>query len=117
MPLFALVQSRAERSQLSRVIAGNNILNALFMVVASVLSGVLLKLAHLSIPQLLLATALMNAVVAIYIYSLVPEFLLRFIDWILINTLYRVRQASGSKTCPMKALRCWSATTSASWIR
>ena len=92
VPLFALVQSRAERSQLSRVIAGNNILNALFMVVASLVSGLLLNVAHLSIPQLLLATALMNAVVAIYIYTLVPEFLLRFIDWILIHLLYRIRK-------------------------
>jgi 1-acyl-sn-glycerol-3-phosphate acyltransferase len=91
VPLFALVQSRAERSQLSRIIAGNNILNALFMVVASVLSGVLLNAARLSIPQLFLAAALMNAVVAVYIYTLVPEFLLRFIDWILIHTLYRIR--------------------------
>ena len=92
VPLFALVQSRADRSQLSRIIAGNNILNALFMVVASVVSGLLLNAAHLSIPQLLLATALMNAVVAIYIYTLVPEFLLRFVDWILINLLYRIRK-------------------------
>jgi len=91
VPLFALVQSRAERSQLSRIIAGNNIINALFMVVASVLSGVLLNVARLSIPQLFLATALLNAAVAVYIYTLVPEFLLRFIDWILINTLYRIR--------------------------
>jgi 1-acyl-sn-glycerol-3-phosphate acyltransferase len=91
VPLFALVQSRAERSQLSRIIAGNNILNALFMVVATVLAGVLLNVGHLSIPQLFLAVALMNAVVAVYIYTLVPEFLLRFVDWILINTLYRIR--------------------------
>lgn len=99
VPLFALVQSRAERSQLSRIIAGNNILNALFMVVASVLSGVLLNMAHLSIPQLFLCAALMNAVVAIYIYTLVPEFLLRFVDWILINTLYRV-QTRGLENIP-----------------
>ena len=90
VPLFALVQSRAERSQLSRIIAGNNILNALFMVVASLLSGALLNLAHLSIPQLFLAAALLNAAVAVYIYTLVPEFLLRFVDWILIHTLYRI---------------------------
>ncbi len=99
VPLFALVQSRAERSQLSRIIAGNNILNALFMVVASVLSGVLLNAVHLSIPQLFLCAALMNAVVAIYIYTLVPEFLLRFVDWILINTLYRI-QTRGLENIP-----------------
>ncbi|MEP6483771.1 MAG: MFS transporter [Rudaea sp.] len=99
VPLFALVQSRAERSQLSRIIAGNNILNAFFMVVASVLSGVLLNVSHLSIPQLFLSAALMNAVVAIYIYTLVPEFLLRFVDWILINTLYRI-EAKGLENIP-----------------
>ena len=63
----------------------------LFLAVAALVSGVLLNVSHLSIPQLLLCTALMNAVVAIYIYTLVPEFLLRFVDWILINTLYRIR--------------------------
>jgi len=99
VPLFALVQSRAERSQLSRIIAGNNIMNALFMVVASLLSGVLLNTAGFSIPQLFLVTALLNAAVAVYIYTLVPEFLLRFIDWILINTLYRIR-AEGLENVP-----------------
>ncbi|HSE13633.1 MAG TPA: MFS transporter [Rudaea sp.] len=91
VPLFALVQARSDPARRSRVIAANNILNALFMVVAAGLSAVLLNKAGLSIPGLLLATALLNAVVAIYIYTLVPEFLLRFIDWLLINTLYRIR--------------------------
>ncbi|HEX7917529.1 MFS transporter [Rudaea sp.] len=91
VPLFALVQSRAERSQLSRIIAGNNIINALFMVVATALSLALLNALHFTIPQLFLVAALLNAVVAIYIYTLVPEFLLRFVDWILISLLYRIR--------------------------
>ncbi len=91
VPLFALVQSRTERDKVSRVIAANNILNAAFMVVAAGLSVLLLNVAKLTIPQLLLATALMNAVVAIYIYSLVPEFLMRFLTWIGVNTLYRLR--------------------------
>lgn len=91
VPLFALIQARSEPARRSRVIAANNILNALFMVVAAALSGVLLNKFGVSIPGLLLATALMNAVVAVYIYTLVPEFLLRFIDWVLINTFYRIR--------------------------
>ncbi|GMV28233.1 MAG: hypothetical protein AMXMBFR59_03580 [Rhodanobacteraceae bacterium] len=91
VPLFALIQTRSEPTRRSRVIAANNILNALFMVVAAGLSVALLNIAKLSIPQLLLATALMNAVVAIYIYTLVPEFLMRFLSWILVNTLYRIR--------------------------
>jgi len=99
VPLFALVQARSDPARRSRVIAANNILNALFMVVAAGLSGILLNKAGLSIPGLLLATALLNAVVAIYIYTLVPEFLLRFVDWLLINTLYRIRP-SGLENIP-----------------
>jgi len=91
VPLFALVQARSDPARRSRVIAANNILNALFMVVAAGLSALLLNKVGLSIPGLLLATALLNAAVAIYIYTLVPEFLLRFVDWLLINTLYRIR--------------------------
>ena len=91
VPLFALVQSRAERHHLSRIIAGNNIINALFMAAATALSLALLNALHFSIPQLFLVAALLNAVVAIYIYTLVPEFLLRFVDWILISLLYRIR--------------------------
>ncbi len=89
VPLFALVQIRAARSQLSRIIAANNILNALFMVLAAVLTLLLFRIGC-TIPQLLLLTAILNAVVAIYIFSLVPEFLMRFLSWVLINTLYRV---------------------------
>ncbi len=90
VPLYALIQQRAPRQKLSRIIAANNILNALFMVVAALLAITLLN-AGLSIPQLLLATALLNAVVAIYIFSLVPEFAMRFVAWLLVNTLYKLR--------------------------
>ena len=90
VPLFALVQSRAERSELSRVIAGNNIVNALFIVGAAAF-GLGLSALGLSIPRILLVTAVLNALVAIYIYTLVPEFLMRFLSWILVNTLYRIK--------------------------
>lgn len=90
VPLYALIQTRSERSHRSRIIAGNNILNALFMVVSAGLAILLLK-CGLTIPELLLTTALMNAAVALFIYSLVPEFFMRFIVWLLIHALYRIR--------------------------
>ena len=90
VPLYALIQTRSEASHRSRIIAGNNILNAAFMVVAAGLAIAFLE-AGLSVPQLLLVTALMNAAVALFIYSLVPEFLMRFLVWMLIHLLYRVR--------------------------
>jgi len=89
VPLFALIQQRAPREKLSRTIAANNILNAAFMVAASLMAIVLLQ-SGVSIPQLLLITALLNALVAIYIFTLVPEFVMRFACWALIKLLYRL---------------------------
>jgi 1-acyl-sn-glycerol-3-phosphate acyltransferase len=91
VPLFALVQSRTPKSELSRVIAGNNILNALFIVSAAVCGIVAKQLLHWSIPTFFLALAIANAVVAIYIFTLVPEFLMRFLSWLLVKSLYRLR--------------------------
>ncbi len=90
VPLYALIQQRSDPKQLSRIIAANNIFNAVFMVVASLLSIAVLG-AGFSIPELFIILALLNAIVAIYIYTLLPEFLMRFLAWILVNTIYRVR--------------------------
>ncbi|HUA80160.1 MAG TPA: MFS transporter [Dyella sp.] len=98
VPLFAFVQSRAPRDRLSRVIAGNNILNALFIVVASCF-GLALERLNFNAAQIFLIAALLNVAVAAYIFTLVPEFLMRFITWILVNTLYRIR-VDGMKHLP-----------------
>jgi 1-acyl-sn-glycerol-3-phosphate acyltransferase len=99
VPLYALVQSRSAPDHRSRVIAGLNILNALFMVIAAVMAMWVLGPVGLSIPELFLISAVLNAVVAIYIFTLVPEFLMRFLVWLLIHTIYRVR-VSGSEHIP-----------------
>ncbi len=91
VPLYALIQERSEPSHRSRIIAANNILNAIFMVASAGLAIALLR-AGVSIPGLFLVTGILNAVVAIYIYGLVPEFLMRFIAWLLIHTVYRVTE-------------------------
>src|SRR5207253_1477800 len=90
VPLQALVQQRSEPSRRSRIIAANNILNAAFMVLAAVL-GIVLRDAGLTIPELVLVTAVVNAAVAVYIYTLIPEFLMRFLVWLLVHTVYRMR--------------------------
>ena len=90
VPLFALVQTRSDREHLSRTIAGMNILNALLMVIAA-LAGMLLLKSGLTIPQLFLVTALLNAMVTASIFISMPEYLARFAGWALIHTVYRVR--------------------------
>jgi 1-acyl-sn-glycerol-3-phosphate acyltransferase len=90
VPMYALIQLRSPPSHRARIIAANNILNALFMIVSSLLVGVLLS-AGLSIPQVFGLLALANAVVAAHIFLMVPEYLLRFVAWVLAHGVYRFR--------------------------
>ena len=90
VPLYALIQSRTAEHERARVIAANNILNALFMVVSAIVSILFLSVAELSIPQLFLAISLMNVAVNSYIFKLVPEFSMRFLIWLLGHSMYRV---------------------------
>jgi len=89
VPLYSLILQRSAESHRARIIACNNILNAGFMVGAALLA--ILWLQYFSIPQLFILAAVMNAVVAIYIYSLVPEFLMRFLSWVFVNLMYRIK--------------------------
>ena len=88
VPMYALIQLRSVPTHRARIIAANNILNALFMIVSAIAVGALLK-AGTSIPQVFLITGLLNAVVAAYIFLLVPEYLLRFVAWVATHIVYR----------------------------
>ncbi len=90
VPLYALIQSRTAEHERARVIAANNILNALFMVLSAIVSILFLSVAELSIPQLFLVISLMNVAVNSYIFKIVPEFSMRFLIWLLGHSMYRV---------------------------
>lgn len=81
VPLYAMIQSRSKPSHRARIIAANNILNALFMIASSLMAIALFSLG-VTIPQLFLVTGLLNALVAFYIYARVPEFPVRFVSWL-----------------------------------
>jgi len=90
VPLYALVQSRSAPTHRARVFAASNILGALFMIASAGLSVALIR-GGASIPMIFLVVGIMNAVVALYIFLLVPEFLLRFISWVMANLMYRFK--------------------------
>jgi 1-acyl-sn-glycerol-3-phosphate acyltransferase len=90
VPLNTLIQQRSEAAERSRVVAGANILSALFMVAASGLL-VLCYALGLSVPQIFGVLALLNAAASIYIYRLIPEFVFRFGCWVIANCMYRLR--------------------------
>ena len=89
VPLYALIQQRSELKKRSRIIAANNVLNALFMVVAA-LYGLFALSSGITVPTLFLILALMNLAVTLFIFKLVPEFIMRLLIWLVIHTIYRV---------------------------
>lgn len=91
VPLYALIQSRTAENERARVIAANNILNALFMVVSALVTILLLSVAKLTIPELFLVVSLLNIAVNTYIFKIVPEFSMRFMIWLLSHSMYRVQ--------------------------
>ena len=98
VPMYALIQMRSQPTHRARIIAANNILNALFMIGSSVIAGALLG-AGFSVPQIFLFTGIANALVAGYIFFLVPEYLLRCVAWVATHVVYRFR-ASGAQHIP-----------------
>ena len=100
VPMYALIQLRSQPTHRARIIAANNILNALFMIASSVIAGVLLKLG-MTIPQIFLLVGLANAVVAFYIFMLVPEYLLRFVAWLASRLVYRFK-VTGDDNIPVE---------------
>ena len=91
VPLFALIQGRTPASEMSRVIAGMNIQNSVFIVAAAGLGLAVQKLLGWTIPQVFLALAIANLLVAGWIFTIVPEFAMRFVAWLMVAVLYKLR--------------------------
>ncbi|MFT7228222.1 MAG: hypothetical protein ACI8PW_000807 [Methylophilaceae bacterium] len=81
VPLYAFIQSNTAKSHQSRVIAGNNIINALFMVISAALSLWIFSLGF-DVPQLFLITSMLNATVMMYLCVRQPEYYKTFLKWV-----------------------------------
>ena len=90
VPMYALIQTRSPITHLARVNAANNVLNAMFMVASAAVVASLLALG-LTLPQVFLAVGVANALVAAYVFLMVPEYLLRFVAWVASRIVYRFR--------------------------
>jgi len=101
VPLYAMVQQRTAAEHRARVIAANNVLNALLMVLAALVAILLLGVAGLSKAEYFAVLAVMNVAVAWFIYNEVPEFGMRFLVWLLGHSLYRVKH-QGLENIPEK---------------
>jgi 1-acyl-sn-glycerol-3-phosphate acyltransferase len=100
VPMYALIQLRSQPSHRARIIAANNILNALFMIASAVIVGALIHFGF-TIPQVFLFVGLANAVVAFYVFLVVPEYLLRFVAFIAARCIYRI-DVHGDQNIPTR---------------
>lgn len=91
VPLYAFMQLRSDDGQRSRVVAVNNILNSIFMVLAGGLAALMLA-AGFDVLQIFKVAAILNLIATVYILSVVPEFFLRLVAWVLIHSIYRIKK-------------------------
>lgn len=72
VPLYAIMQHDSDADVRARIIAANNVYNALFMVASALITLGLLSI-HMSITHVFLITAALNIIAAIYIRALVKK--------------------------------------------
>ncbi|NNC99311.1 MAG: glycerol acyltransferase, partial [Gammaproteobacteria bacterium] len=91
VPLYAFVQIRSDDELRSRIFAVNNIINSAFMVTAGILAAGMIYTGY-SVLQIFKVAAILNLLVTIYILSVVPEFFLRLVGWLLVHSMYRIKK-------------------------
>jgi hypothetical protein len=81
VPMYALIQQQSHTAECARIIAANNIINALFMIASSLIAGAMLG-AGCTIPEVIFWTGVANAVVTLAIFVAEPLYLQRFAAWL-----------------------------------
>ena len=89
VPLYAIIQNRSEEASRARIIAANNVVNALFMAGAAAVTAGLIA-TGLDTPALFLILGIANALVTVWICKLLPQDVLRMLARILFRLAYRV---------------------------
>ncbi|PIP93355.1 MAG: glycerol acyltransferase [Bdellovibrio sp. CG12_big_fil_rev_8_21_14_0_65_39_13] len=96
VPQMSYVQWKSPREELSRMIAGNNIINSLFMVLAAVAVMVLVKF---GIPTVIFVLSISNFIVSFILYALHSEQSLRIWAFLLTHIFYKV-EVRGEENIP-----------------
>ena len=80
VPMYALIQHRTARAECARIIAANNIINAMFMIASSLIAGTMLS-SGLTIPHVMLWTGVGNAVFCAWLFVKEPQYLVSCQAW------------------------------------
>ena len=77
----ALIQQQSHNAECARIIAANNIINALFMIASSLIAGAMLG-ADMTIPDVIFWTGVANAAVTLGVFLAEGRYLHRFTAWL-----------------------------------
>ena len=91
VPISALLQHRPAREQKGGVLAAANLLSFVGIFLASGIFYLLASVLKLSAPQIFSVIAVATLAATIYLLFLLPDALLRFVLWLVTNTMYRIR--------------------------
>jgi acyl-[acyl-carrier-protein]-phospholipid O-acyltransferase / long-chain-fatty-acid--[acyl-carrier-protein] ligase len=89
VPLYAIVQQRAEADHKARTIAANNVMNALFMVLGAAAAALLFAVG-MTVTGIFLVIAAANVIAAYYVCRLLPHELMNGLAAAVLRLLYRV---------------------------
>ena len=81
VPMYAWVQLHSPATECGRIMAANNIINALFMIASALIAGALLS-TGLTISEVLMWTGVANAAVTTALFVAEPIYLRRLADWL-----------------------------------
>lgn len=100
VPLNAMLQQKSATEARGRIIAANNVLNFVAILLAAVAVFVFGSLMNLSPPAIIFAGGILSLLVTGYIFCLLPDFFIRFVLWSLTHSLYRIRIV-GAENVPL----------------
>ena len=101
VPLYAFVQQRSDAREKGRVVAANNFYQTIGMLIASGVMGLCYSKLHLGAEQIMFGFGISMFLVTAYILTIVPDFFVRFVLWMLTHSIFRIR-IRGQENLPFR---------------
>ncbi len=91
VPLNSLLQQRPGADEKGRVLAANNVINTIGIVLASATLTLAGDTLGLSIRTVIVIAGVFTLASSVYILATLPDFFVRFVLWLATHTIYRIR--------------------------
>ena len=91
IPLYAYLQFYSKENEKGRVMASAGILNGIFLVLGALVYHILAVELALSPPTNYLIMGILTCFAVVYICTVIPEYFVRFLFWLLTHVVYRIK--------------------------